>query len=204
MMSMKIGTTDAGSKAGSSARRHHTPSAMIISMVTAPSRSTSAGMSPCSTAALQQVAEPFLHVDVEGGGEAGDLGIAARLGHHLGAQQHLLVRLLGEMVMRHAFEHGKEAVGKIGAGELLREFGAVALGDAGDERLLGREIAVEIAGAHPRFGADVLHRGAVEAGAHETSLRRSQDFVPAVIAKLHIGAAHQETPLPVLRCGKRE
>jgi hypothetical protein len=42
----------------------------------------------------------------------------------------------------------------------------------------------------PRFGADVLHRSAVKAGAHEATLRRSQDFVPAVIAKLCVGAAH--------------
>ena len=162
---------------------------------------------------LQQVAEPLLHVDIEGGGEAGDIGVAARLGHHLGAQQHLLVRLLGEMVMRHAFEDGEQAVGKIDGRELLRELGAVTLGDAGDERLLGREIAVEIAGAHPRFGADVLHRRAVEARAYETSLRCSQDFVPAIIAKLGVGAAHGDPPphmalqsisLQHLRCGKRE
>src|SRR5262249_28815825 len=49
--SMKIGTTAAGSKSRSSARRHHTPSAMIISMVTTPSRSTSVGMSPRAAAA---------------------------------------------------------------------------------------------------------------------------------------------------------
>src|SRR5439155_4326980 len=46
VMSMKIGNTEAGLNCGSSARRHHTPSAMIISMVTTASKSTSPGMSP--------------------------------------------------------------------------------------------------------------------------------------------------------------
>ena len=38
----------------------------------------------------QQVAEPLPHVGVEGGRDAGDVGMATRLGHDLGAQQHLL------------------------------------------------------------------------------------------------------------------
>ena len=45
--------------------------------------------------------------------------------------------LLGEMMVRHPLEHGEEAVREVGAGELLRHLGAVALGDAGDQRLLG-------------------------------------------------------------------
>ena len=59
---------------------------------------------------------------------------------------------------------------QIGAGELLRDLGAVALGDAGDHRFLGAEIAIEIARAHAGLGADLLHRGLVEARAHETAL----------------------------------
>ena len=38
--------------------------------------------------------------------------------------------------MGHAFEHGEEAAREVGAGEFLRDLGAVALGDAGDQRLL--------------------------------------------------------------------
>src|SRR5215216_1450667 len=51
VISMKIGSTVSGLKSGSSARRHHTPSAMIISMVTTASKSTSEGMSPRSAPA---------------------------------------------------------------------------------------------------------------------------------------------------------
>ena len=90
------------------------------------------------------------------------------------------IERIGEMVMRHAFEHGEEALRQVGARELLRHLGAVALGDAGDDRLLGGEVAVEVAGAHAGLGADLLHRGLVEAGADEAALRRVEDFVPAV------------------------
>ena len=136
---------------------------MIISMVATPSKSMSRGMSPRSARGLEQIDQPALHVGVEAGRDARDLGIAARLRHDLGAELDLLVGPLGEMVVRHAFEHGEEALRQVGAGELLRHLGAVALGDAGDERFLGGEVAVEVARAHAGLGADLLHRGLVEA-----------------------------------------
>ena len=84
-------------------------------------------------------------------------------------------------------------------GEFLRNLGAIALGDASDQRFLGREVAVEIAGAHPGLGADVLHGGAMEAGTHEATLRRRKDFGAAVGLGLDIGATQSKPPF--LRCG---
>ena len=147
-----------------------------------------------------QVEQPLAHVGIERRRDAGDLRIAARLRHHLGAQQHLLVRPHGEVVVRHALEHGEEAVREVGAGELLRHLGAVALGDAGDQRLLRGEVAVEVARAHAGLGADVLHRGAVKPRAHEAALRGRQNLGAAVGLELGVRPAHGGiSPVP-LRC----
>ena len=81
------------------------------------------------------------------------------------------------MVVRHALKHGEQAVRQVGVGELLRHLGAVALGDAGDQRFLGGEIAVEVARAHPGLGADFLHRGLVKA-----RLRTKQRWAAARIS----------------------
>ena len=56
--------------------------------------------------------------------------------------------------------------------EPLGELGPVALGDAGDQRFLAVEIDVERAGADARLLADVVHGGAVEAGAGKAAARR--------------------------------
>ena len=92
--------------------------------------------------------------------------------------------------MRHAFEHGEKTLRQVGPGEVLRHLGAVALGDAGDHRLLGGEIAIQVAGAHAGLGADLLHRGLVEAGAHEAALGRAENLVPAVRLPLNIELIH--------------
>ena len=110
---------------------------MIISMSTAPSMSASLEMSPFSAAALNMSDQPFADVGIERLGYARDLRVAPGLRHDFGAQLDLLDRADGEVVMRHAFEHGEQALRQVGPRELLRHLGAVALGDAGDERLLG-------------------------------------------------------------------
>ena len=59
--------------------------------------------------------------------------------------------------------------------EVFRHLGAVALGEAGRDRVLRGEIAIEVARAHLRLGGDVLHGGAMEARAHEAALGRVED-----------------------------
>ena len=93
-------------------------------------------------------------------------------------------------MVRQTLEHRKEALGEVGAGELLPHLGPVALGNAGDQRLLGREVAVEVARAHPGFDADLVHRGLVEPGPDEAALRRRQDLGAAIGLQLDIGSAH--------------
>ncbi len=145
-------------------------------------------------ARMQQCEQPLAHVGIERGRDARDLGMAAGLRHHLRAQQHLLARVFCEVMPCQALQHGKEALGKVDAGELPRHLGAVALCDAGDQRLLRGEIAIEVAGAHAGLGADLLHRRAMEARAHETALRSGQDLVAAVGLKLGVGPAHDGGP----------
>src|SRR5262245_17505889 len=98
------------------------------------------------------------------------------------------------MMVRPTLEHGEQAAGEISARELLRDLGAIALGDAGDERLFGGEIAVEIARAHAGFGANLLHGGAVKARAHKAALRRSQNLGATVRLKLGVSPAHDRDP----------
>ena len=135
---------------------------------------------------LEHADKPFPDVGVERRRYARDLRVAPGLRHDLGAELHLLDRANGEVVMRHAFEHGEKTLRQIGAREILRDLGAVALGDAGDDRLLGGEIAIQVAGAHAGLGADLLHRGLMEAGAHKAALGGAEDLVPAVRLPLNI------------------
>ncbi len=95
----------------------------------------------------------------------------------------------------HLLEHVEQAEGEVGACEMLADLGTVTLGNAGDQRLLRGEVAIEVARAHARLGADVLHRRAVEPGAHEAALGGRQDLGPTVRLKLGIGPAH-ELPHP--------
>ncbi len=52
--------------------------------------------------------EPFPDVGIERRRDARDLRIAPGFGHDFGAELHLLDRANGEVVTRHAFEHGKK------------------------------------------------------------------------------------------------
>ncbi len=64
--------------------------------------------------------------------------------------------------------------------DLRGEPHAVALAKAGDERVLGGEVAIEVAGAHARFRRHVHHRGAMEAGADEAPLGGVEDVRAAL------------------------
>ena len=66
--------------------------------------------------------------------------------------------------------------------------GAVGLADRLDDRFLGGEVAIERAGAHAGLGADLLHRGALEAGAHEAGLGRFEDALDLQVAAFGAGA----------------
>ena len=79
-------------------------------------------------------------------------------------------------------------------GELLRGLGAIALRDAGDDVFLGAEVAIEIARAHPGFGADLLHRGLMKARTGKAGLRRFEDLPSAVGLQLSISSTHEIVP----------
>ncbi len=64
--------------------------------------------------------------------------------------------------------------------EAIGELGALALADTRDEGFLAVEVEVERAGADHRFAADILHRGAVEAGARKAVSRRIEDMITAL------------------------
>jgi hypothetical protein len=87
-------------------------------------------------------------------------------------------------------EPGEEIRRVIDGGEIRCRLAAVALRNPGDDRFLGREIAIEIAGAHPGFGADFLHRSLMKARAGEAALCRLKDLGAAVGLQLRVGAAH--------------
>ncbi len=105
---MKTGISASARNRGSSARRHQTPSAMIISMSTAPSMFRVAGDIALLGGHVEHGREPFPDVGIERRRDARDLRIAPGFGHDFGAELHLLDRANGEVVTRHAFEHGKK------------------------------------------------------------------------------------------------
>ena len=80
--------------------------------------------------------------------------------------------------------------------EALGELGPVALGDARDQRLLAVEIDVERAGAHGRLAADVVHGGAVEAGAAEALLGGIEDVLAPGALDVGLELGHCPRPLP--------
>ena len=80
--------------------------------------------------------------------------------------------LLAELLQRF------EKIGGVGQRrQALGELGAVALGDAGDQRFLAVEVDVERAGADAGLLADVVDGGAVEAGAGEALLGGVEDVL---------------------------
>src|SRR5262249_29199404 len=116
---------------------------------------------------------------VDGAEDLAHNGIARRLGPHLDAEHALMMRLVDSIVLSDLLQSGHQVRRRGEVLQLLRELGAIALDDAGNQLLLRGEIDVESAGAHRSFTADVLHRGAVEAGAGKAQLGRVEDVLPA-------------------------
>ena len=73
--------------------------------------------------------------------------------------------------------------------EIFDGFCAVTLADVGNDRLFGAEVAVQIARAHVRLGADLLLEPD-GTGAGETGLGRVEDFGAAIRLQFGIGATH--------------
>ena len=117
-------------------------------------------------------------------------GITPALRHDFRAEADLIGGAFDEVVARQCGEARKEILGELRGGKLRADFCAVAFGDARDDRFLGGKVAVEIARAHPRFGADVLHRGLMEAGARDATPRGLQNFGPAIFLKGGTDARH--------------
>ncbi len=65
-------------------------------------------------------------------------------------------------------------------GESLGQLGLIEFAQALDDRLFGREVAVEIAGAHAGFVGDMLHRRGMEAMADKGVLGRFQDSLASL------------------------
>ena len=78
----------------------------------------------------------------------------------------------------------------------------VGLGDRLDDRFLGREVAIERARAHAALGADLLHRGALEAGPDEAVLGCLEDALDLLVAPL--GARHARLPSSGSACSGLE
>ncbi len=79
--------------------------------------------------------------------------------------------------------------------EALGELGPVALADARDQRLLAVEIDVERAGADGRLAADVVHGGAVKAGAAEALLGGIEDVLAPGALDVGLELGHCPRPL---------
>ena len=110
--------------------------------------------------------------------------VAHGFGADLGKQRRS-VRLVDVPHMRHRpFDHAvDDGFGLLRIdGKKLGVLGAIGLADRLDDRLLRGEIAVERARAHAGLGADLLHRGALEAGAHETYLGGIEDALDLLVA----------------------
>ncbi len=103
----------------------------------------------------------------------------------------LVRRLIDQMMARERGQAFEEIRRLIDCAETLGSFGAVALADARDDRFLGGEIAVEVARAHAGFGADVLHRGLMEAGAGKAALGGVENLGAAVGLALDVWRTHE-------------
>jgi hypothetical protein len=127
---------------------------------------------------VEHVGEPFPDVGIEARRDPRDLRVAPGLGHDLGAE--LQRRQQVEVMMRLAFEHDEQALRQVGP----RDPAAISARSRSTmpacERLLGRKVAIQIAGAHTGLSTDLCHRGfdgsrtgQSSAGRHKIVPRRS-------------------------------
>ena len=126
---------------------------------------------------LDEVGEAGYHLGVVRPHHPGDARIAARLGGDFEEHHRLVARLVEQVVAQHRLEHAEHVAA---GGEGVERGAALALveqADALDQGLLGREIAVEVAGAHARLFRHLLHRRGVEAVADEGALGGDGDVI---------------------------
>ena len=105
-------------------------------------------------------------------------GVARRFGPDFQAELRLgaIAGAVLEMAAAEIAEGSEEiARRRSHRGELLRQSDAVAFAEPGNQRVLGGEVAVEVARAHAGLRRHVLHGRAVEAGARETALGGIED-----------------------------
>ena len=135
---------------------------------------------PPAFAASISRSSPREHFGVDRPRHRGDARIAAGLGPDLDDQPRFL-RRLGEHMLAQAASHRLHdvAVVRHQLGESPGPLGLIELAQALDDRLFGREIAVEIAGAHAGFVGDMLHRRGVKAVADKGALGRLAGFARA-------------------------
>ena len=114
-----------------------------------------------------------------------------------------VVAAIDQMMTRKAGQPFEELRRVVDQREALDRVGAVALADAGDQRLFRGEVAIEIARAHTGLTADVLHGGAVKAGARKAALGRIENFSPPVGLALWIGLPHVVPSFALRRKARR-
>ena len=151
----------------------------------------------------QKRMQPRANIGVEIAHDAPDGRAAPAFRDQLRAETDIVHRTLDEVMTRQLLQRPEKVGCMLGACEFGADFGAIALGNAGDDRFLLRKVAVEIAGAHAGFHTDLLHGRLMKAHARKTRFSRVEDFGAAILLELDTGAAH---PLgtPLLQCGKRE
>src|SRR5262245_35767247 len=143
---------------------------------------------------LEQPQEAVVDVAVEAAEDFGDARVAGRLQADLHAHQALVRRLVDEILLAHRRQRAEEVGRRCQAREVLCELGALALADAGDQRFLAVEVDVQRPGTYGGFLADVLHGGAMEAGAREAQLRSLQDVLPAGSLRIRLELGHPHSP----------
>src|SRR5581483_895805 len=144
----------------------------------------------------EQLLEALGDVAVEAVMDLADAGIARRLQADLDAHAVAGGGLLEEILLAQGPQGLHEVRGGRQLVEALGELGPVALGDAGDQRLLAVEVDVERAGADAGLLADVMHGRAMEAGAPETLFRRVEDVLPARTLDVGLELGHASASLP--------
>ena len=114
--------------------------------------------------------------------------LRASLGGVFEEHHRLVARLVEQVVAQHRLEHA-EHVAAVGEG--MERGAAVALieqTDAFDHRLLGGEVAVEVAGAHAGLFRHLLHRRGVKAMADEGALGGGGDMIAARVIGVALGS----------------
>ena len=138
----------------------------------------------------EQLLEALVHEAVDGPVDGADLGVAHRLDRDLHSHGVLEGGLVRQIVLTEVRQRRHELRRRRQLGEALGELGAVALGDARDQVLLGGEVDVERAGADQRLLADVLHGRAVKAGAREADLGGVEDVLAAGALRCRFQLGH--------------